>query len=250
MKKKITLLTIAVMVGMLLLTGCRPSDEKLSEAETARSLMIEAKESAREKYLDITDSSMQKSLDELDEKAAEIEAIDFNKYSDKKIDEILPTIIEITTEYQNLQSGFETTLETETKEKEEAAKAIGVGSYLINKTGMNLIEVVLHDITADTYSDNLLGDGVTLEAGYVLMGVVLDINKDSSEWEFIVKNDSNTSFNLSSDSFAGVSEEGISIVLKYDAGSQNGAATIGNYSALEPMEETTSESSTESSSEG
>ncbi len=248
MKKNFTLLTIITVVGILLLTGCRPSDEKLSEVETAKSLMLEAQKSAKETYLDITDSSMEATLNELDEKAAEIEAIDFTKYSDKKIDEILPTITEITTEYQDLQSGFKTTYEAEQQDREEAAKTVELGAYLVNKTGMRLMEVTLHDVTNNTYSDNLLGDGVTLEAGYILMGVVLDINSDSSEWEFIVKNDSNTSYTLSCDSLKGASEQGVSVTLKYDSNSQSGSAVVGNYAALESVDETTSESSSEASS--
>ncbi len=249
MKKKLNLLLITMMAGMLLLSGCRPSDEKLSEVETARNIMLEAKENARETYLDITDSSMQNTLDELDKKASEIEEMEFTKYSNKKIDEILPQITELTENYQSLQSGFETTLKTETEEKAEAEKATGVEAYLINKTGMNLTEVVLHDVTTDTYTDNLLGEGVILESGYTLMGVVLEINKDSSEWEFVVKNENNTSYTLSSDSFNDVDENGVSVTLKYNSDSQSGSAMIGNYSALESIDETTEDSSSEVSSQ-
>ncbi len=251
MKRKITLLAITMMVGMLLLTGCRPSDEKLSEVETAMGLLLEAQGSAKEVYLDITDDSMQQTLDELDKKVAELEQIDFTKYSDKKIDEILPTITELTSQYQSLQSGFETVLDTETKEKEEAARITGLGAYLINNTGMNLIEVVLHDITQDTYSENLLGDGVTLESGYILMGVVLDVDNNSSEWEFVIKNDNNTSYTLSCDSLEGADKDGISITLKYDSNAQTGSVVIGGYSVDEAStEESVENAASEAASEG
>ena len=52
MTRKKILLPIITAALMLALTACGPSDEKLSEAETARSLLVEAKNSAEETYLD------------------------------------------------------------------------------------------------------------------------------------------------------------------------------------------------------
>ena len=68
-KKKSILMMIAVMA--LLLVGCRPSDEKLSEAEQARSLLMQVKQTAEDTYLDISDTTMRSSLDELALKEAE-----------------------------------------------------------------------------------------------------------------------------------------------------------------------------------
>ena len=98
--RKTILIMITAMI--LLLVGCRPSDEKLAEAEEARNLLLQVKQTAEDTYLDISDTSLRSSLDELAGKEAEIEQIDFTTLSDKKIDEILPTITELTNSYQNL----------------------------------------------------------------------------------------------------------------------------------------------------
>ena len=249
MKKKITVFTL-VLSMMLALCACKPSDEKLSEAETARGVLLEAKESAEATYLDITDSSKKSELEELSKEVAEIEALDFTKMSDKKIDGVLPKITELTQEYQSLNSEFDETLAAETKKKAEKDKYSNVGAYLVNKTGMNLTEVVLHDLSEDTYTDNLLGDGVVLEAGYTLMGVVLDINKSSADWEFIVKNDNNTSYTLACDSLAGADEAGISITLKYSDSDKTGSASLGSYTVLkEPETAENGDDATNASSE-
>ena len=74
------------LMTALLLVACKPSEEKLNEAETTRGALIEAKNNAENTYLDITDSSLRGVLDELAEKEADIEKANFNKMSDSMID--------------------------------------------------------------------------------------------------------------------------------------------------------------------
>jgi hypothetical protein len=87
---------------------------------------------------------------------------------------------------------------------------------------MNLVSVVLHDKTTDTYSDNLLGDNVTLNSGYTLMGVVLDLTKASTEYEFVVTNDNNTDFSLPCDDLGSLKINETSITLRYDSETKTG----------------------------
>ena len=249
MNNKIGILSAIVITSVALLTACGPSDEKVMELETAIGLMMEAKESAFETYLDITDSSMESKLEELDARVKELEEIDYKNLSDAKIDEIIPTVTEVTEEYQSLQKNFDEILKKETDEKTEAEKHMNVGCYLVNKTGMNLTSVVLHDLTVDEYSDNLLGENVTLDAGYTLMGVVLDVNKESSEFEFIITNDNNTSFTLSCDDISSLKMDETSITLKYDADSKTGTASFFISDTSEGTTEDDSISSSETSSE-
>ncbi len=257
MKKRFGILSTTLLISAVLLSACGSSDEKRLEAETAKGLMIEAKESAEEVYLDITDSSQEEKLNELDSKVKEIEAIDLKKYSDTKIDETITTINEITEEYQNLQKDFESVLKKETKEKTEAEKHMDVRCYFINRTGMNLSKVVLHDITEDSYSDNLLGENISLNSGYILMGVVLNVTRSSSEFEFVVTDENNTSYTLTCDDLTSLKIDEVSITLKYDTETKTGSAIFFvNNSSGESVEESSSSSSgasseaSKSSSEG
>ncbi|MBO6242436.1 MAG: hypothetical protein J6O61_16665 [Butyrivibrio sp.] len=253
MKKNIFVLAATFIISATLLAGCGATDEKVLELETAVGLMMEAKESAEETYLDITDSSMEQKLQELEEKAKEYVELDYKRITDSKIDEIIPEINEITAEYQSLQQGFSETLEQETKEQAEAEKHMNVQCYLVNKTGMNLVSVVLHDITEDTYSENLLGGNVTLNAGYTLMGVVLDVTKASSEFEFVITNDNNTEFTLSCDDLSSLKIDETSITLRYDSESKTGSASLfvsdTSDAGTEEENVTSSEASTASSEE-
>ncbi|SFQ22064.1 hypothetical protein SAMN04487928_12450 [Butyrivibrio proteoclasticus] len=254
MKKKIGIIGTIIIMSAALLAGCGPTDEKVMELETALGLMMEAKESAEETYLDITDSSMEEVLKELDEKAQKYEDIDHKKYNDTKIDTAIEEINGITAQYQSLKSGFESVLQKETEEKKEAEKHRDVQCYLINKTGMNLVSVVLHDKTTDTYSENLLGDNVTLNSGYTLMGVVLDLTKASTEYEFVVTNDNNTDFSLPCDDLASLKINETSVTLKYDSEKKTGSASLfisdsGNATSgdTETENETSSKASSTSS---
>ncbi len=226
-KKKIIPLIAALMA--VLLVACGPSDEKLAEAEEARNLLSQAKQTAEDTYLDVSDTSQRSILDSLSDKEAEIEQLDFTKMNDKKIDEILPSIAELTESYQNIGKELSGVLTSETQIKEEKAKHKGLEVYFINKTGMNLSKIVLHDISENTYSDNCIGDGVVLQSGYTLMGVALDIYSDSSEWEFLITDDAGTEYNLSCESLKGEDLKGASVVLSYDSAAATGEATLGGY---------------------
>ncbi|MBR4669686.1 MAG: hypothetical protein IKO84_03720 [Butyrivibrio sp.] len=232
MKKRIIVGALTVLLTGTMLVACKPSEEKLNEAETTRQVLIEAKRSAEETYLDITDSSKKSELDELAKREAEIESLDFTKMSDKKIDAVLPDITGLTEEYQSLKNTLDSTLSSEKNAKDEAAKHMDLGSYIINKTGLNIIEVKIHDVTADTYSDNLLGEGVVLEQGYTLMGAVLDVNVTSSEWEVIIKDENNTSHTLQCGDLKSANKEGIALVISLDSATGAGKAEIGDYNGL------------------
>ena len=249
MKSKRKFIPIIAAMMAVLLVACGPSDEKLAEAEEARNLLAQAKQAAEDTYLDVSDTSQRSLLDSLSDKEAEIELLDFTKMNDKKIDEVLPTITELTESYQNIGKELSGVLTSETQIKEEKAKHKGLEVYFINKTGMNLSKIVLHDISANTYSDNFIGDGVTLQSGYTLMGVTLDIYSDSSEWEFIITDDAGTEYTLSCDSLKGEDLKGASIVLNYDSTAAIGEVTLGGYfPEPEPEPTETTEVGTEAES--
>lgn len=253
MKKSKVLTNLAVAALGLMLVACGPSNEKLQEAEEARSLLLQAREVAEQTFMDITDSSNKEKLKELSGKASEIEALDFSKMDDKKIDEVLPSITEMTDEYQSLGVDMTAILDKETAVREEKAKHEQRDVFFINKTGMNLSKVVLHDLTKDLYSDNYIGEGVTLADGYTLMGVTLDIYKDSNEWEFVVTDEGGTDYVLSCGSIRELDQNGVTIVLEYNTNTKSGSAEVPTEEEEEeledPIEFITEESAAETSGE-
>ncbi len=243
MRKRKFFLLIMITVMAAVLVACGPSDEKLMEAETARNLLLEARETAESTYLDISEITQRAKLDELSERVTEVEAIDFTKMNDKKIDEVLPSIQELTDEYQSVQGGLSETLKAETEVKEEKARHTEVNVCFINKTGMNLSRIVLRDVTRGTESDNYIGDGVILGDGYTLMGPALDLYEGSTEWEFVVTGEDGTDHILESPDLRNGGSR--SIVLKYDSATGTGTAEF----APDPKEAET-ENASENAAEG
>ncbi len=215
-----------IMILTAALTACGPSDEKLMEAETARGLLLEAREEAENTYLDVSDTSQRAALDDLATKVAEIEALDFSKMNDKKIDEVLPSITELTEGYQEIQGGLSDTLQAETQIKQEKESHAEIDVYFVNKTGMNLSKIVLKDMTRNTLSDNYLGEGVVLNDGYTLMGAALDVYRDSTSWELVITDDAGTEYDINCDELKGKELKGASIVLTYDKETGTGSAEI------------------------
>ena len=245
MKKKS--LWLPALLLALTLTACGPSSEKLAQAQEAINLMTGAGQTANETFLDITDTSFKARLDELSAKETELAATDLTKLNDKKIDELLPSINEVTDAYNALNAEMSQILTTETAEREERGKHNEQKAYLVNKTGMNLSEIKLHDISSGTVSDNYLGEGVILQDGYTLMGVSLDLYSNSSSWEFIIKNDVDTEFTLPCPSLFPPVEDGVSVELIIDPVSGEGSVNVGGYVVLE--ETVTDEAATEADSE-
>lgn len=242
MSKRIIKNLIVGTVCIVLLCGCGASKEKLSEAEAAMSALLEAKQKAEETYLDMVDSSKADTLDELSAKEAEISEIDITKLNDKKIDELLPQLQELTEQYNTIGTELNKTLDKENEERKERLKHTSVDVFFVNKSGMNLKSIILHDISADIKSDNFIGDEVTLNAGYTLMGAQLDLYEDSSSWEFLITDENGTEYTLPSANLKEISDDGASIVLKYDSKGGTGSAEIGAYVALkEPEEEAAKE---------
>lgn len=238
MKKRFCINVMLGAVTAILIMGCGVSEEKLSQAESAKSDLIEAKQKAEQTYLDMVDSSNRDTLDELAGREAEYEDMDISKLNDKKIDELLPQLQELTEQYNQTQSKMDKTLEKETEERKERQKHSSVDVFFVNKTGMNLKSIILRDITQNINSDNYIGDGVTLNAGYTLMGAQLDLYEDSSEWEFVIKDENGTEYNLPSDNLKDIGQDGASIVLKYDSKEGTGSASTGSYVAIKEPEET------------
>ncbi len=226
MKKRIVLATALMAITLV---GCKPSEEKIAEAEDARLQLQTARQTAEETYLDIADTSLRSELDKLGVKVIEIEAIDFTKLSSKKIDEKLPEMAELMKEYSAIQNKLDGTFQNEQAVNAEIAKNVQISAYFLNKTGFDITSIVLHDKTTDTYSGNLIGE--TLADGYTLMGVVLEIHTDSSEWEFLVKDSYDTERSFGCEDLKEVAESGVAVTFDFDAETNTGSVIFGRYFA-------------------
>lgn len=244
MTGKKTFLPIVTVALILALTACGVSADKISAAEEARSRLIEAKNTAEETYLDVSDESLKGQLSDLSGQVSEIEALEFGKMKEEDIDGLIPKLEELTGKYETLQGNLSSTLKTETETRAEKEKHTEVSVYFVNKTGLNLTEIKLHDLTRDAYSDNYIGEGVTLGNGYTLMGVVLDFYAGSSQWEFVVTDEADTDHILSCGDLKGEIDNGSPVILTYD--SKTGTGTAGSGVA---KEESGTESAAEASSE-
>ena len=228
MKSNRLIIGAGTLMMAVLLVACKPSPEKLNEAEVARAALVEAKNNAENTYLDITDSSLRGALDELAAKEKEAEKKDFTKMSDSMLELYIPKVKELTGEYVKIQELLNMKLAEDNVRREAAAKEALINAYIVNNTEFMITEMALHDITSDTISGNLLGEGVSLASGYTLAGVDLDIKIDSSQWEIVIKDDGGKVHSFTCGDFNQVSRDGVYVILNYDSSSGTGSAEIGN----------------------
>ena len=228
MKSNRLIIGAGTLIMAVLLVACKPSPEKLNEAEVARAALVEAKNNAENTYLDITDSSLRGALDELAAKEKEAEKKDFTKMSDSMLELYIPKVKELTGEYVKIQELLNMKLAEDNVRREAAAKEALINAYIVNNTEFMITEMALHDITSDTISGNLLGEGVSLASGYTLAGVDLDIKIDSSQWEIVIKDDGGKVYSFTCGDFNQASRDGVYVILNYDSSSGTGSAEIGN----------------------
>ena len=214
----------AIILGVIL-TACGVSQEKIDEAHTAIETMKKAKEETEASYLDITDSSRKNELDILAKEAEKYEATDVEKLGGK-IEDFISDVSELTQSYQSINNQFSYIKNQEALDKEEKAKHSYYNVYIQNKTGKNLDSIKLRDVVAEVSSDNFLGDDVTLQDGYILMGCQIDIYADSAEWIFILEDDEGGEHFLSCENLKGKNLEGKTFVLSIDPNSGEKTATI------------------------
>lgn len=247
-KKKICTILLTVLTGVMLV-ACKPSDEKLAEANTARNTLIEYRGRAEQKYLDLTEETNRAKLDELSARVDETLTVDFTKMSDKKIDEYLPTVRTLITEYEAIVGVLDKTYDSEEAQRTEAAKHQEIECYVLNKLGVNVTGLKLHDLTTDSYSDNLLGDGVVLNDGYTLMGIMLEIHADSKAWELTASDENGKEYVLPLENLIDNVDNGMSIILKMNTETGEAFAQIGSYISMPETENADSAGSGDSASE-
>lgn len=244
---RIRTLFIVLLAGAMLV-ACKPSDEKLSEAETARNTLIEYRGRAEQKYLDLTEESNRAKLDELSARVDETLTVDFTKMSDKKIDEYLPTVRAIISEYEDIVGVMDKTYDSEEADRVEAAKHQEIECYVVNKMGVNLTSLKLHDVASDSYSDNLLGDDVVLTDGYTLMGIMLQVYADSKDYELVASDENGKEYVFACGNLVGQGEDGMSITLKMDTDTGEAVADFGSYISIPKTENADAAASGDSAS--
>ena len=211
-----------------MLAACGASKEQKEEAASAVSSMKEARQTAETTYLDITDSSRGRELEIIGKEADTVEAVNIDKLSEKKADEVISKARELTSTYKSMGDEFAQILAEETAIREERAKHTFYEVYILNETGKNLIDINFQDERTDETSWHLLGEGAVLKNGYTLMGCSLDICEGTTEWTFICEDENGQEYYCRCQNFAGRDLSGKTAVLRLDPEStQNeGTATI------------------------
>ncbi len=215
-KKKCMICLMSIMA--ISLTACGPSEEKLSEVQVALQAMDNARSIAQDTYGDLIDSSYGEQLETLVSASEKFDELEYEKMNDTKIDEVLPSINELTASFEALESSL---LEISEKEKQEAeleGRYVDVQGYIVNKTGQTITSIILRDEAEDTDSDNMIIDGVELGSGEILMGIVFEVYVPTDKWSIVITTAEGNSYtaevegldeaDLFGMTFEGLSEDG------------------------------------------
>ena len=246
MIKKVTfgLLLLLVLAGML--TGCGISKEKSQAIESAKESLHNARYKAETNYGTLTDDAFGGQITELGEKADQIDQTGIHKMDEQEAEGFLNTITELTTKYGVLQASIDEEAQKEKQVKKQREETLEVPVYICNGTGRTLTMIKMTDMSSRT--DNiLLSDGQILGINQILLGGVVNVRKDSTEWQITAVDDTNQTLVFENVDLSGAKTEGISLTLEC---TENGnTANMGSYVSEKATDQSTVSESCESTAE-
>ncbi|MCR4901891.1 MAG: hypothetical protein K6A23_03460 [Butyrivibrio sp.] len=232
--RKVNAYMTGVIVAAVILTACGPSKEKLSEVEVELQELESAKELTEETFGNLIDSSYALELSTMDQAVKDLAALEYDKMKDEKIDEIIPTINELTEKYEKIENELLEIAENEKEQAELEGRYTDIQGYIINKTGLTITGIVLEDEEQGTESENVLGEDVTLSNGETFMGAIFEIYAPTDVWNLIITSSDGKEYIAT---ISGLDEnEKFSITMQTASDNGTFSAIAGSY-AIEESEE-------------
>lgn len=193
------------------LTGCGPSEEKITQAQEAYAALTQLHNQVVEAHTHISDNSLDQNLIALAQQVKEIEAYNLNEFKDEEIDALLDTMSSLTDSYDEYLSAINTIQEQET-----AAVLTEIPLTLQNNTEMTFHALTLYSENNVSQKTDVLEDTSGLSPGQYLAGLVIYKDASATPWILKLENSEGTSYEIQLPVNT-YREDGVSLTLTYDS---------------------------------
>lgn len=211
--RRITL--ICSVLICLILTGCGgPSEEKIAQAQSTYTQLVETHNQVVEAHRQIADASFDDKLVALAEKTGKIKEFNLNEMKDEDIDLLIETMNSIISSYQECLQAI-----NETKGQEEAAVLTPILLTLYNSTDQTFQMLTLYEKGDSSVKSNVLEDTSGFGSGQSLTGLMIYRDVDNTPWILELENTDGTSFEIELP-VENFSAEGESLTLSIDSETQ------------------------------
>lgn len=168
----------------LILTGCGgPSEEKIAQAQSTYTQLVELHNQVVEAHKEISDASLDNKLVALAEKAGKIEDFNLSEMKDEDIDVLIETM-------NSIISSYEECLQTinDIKGQEDAAVLTPILITLLNSTDQTFRTLTFYEKDDTSAKSDVLEETSGLGPGQSLAGLMIYRDVDNTPWILELEN--------------------------------------------------------------
>lgn len=210
-KRNKTVFFVAISVFLLLLGACGPSQETVAKAQQKYAQMVEIHNEVVEAHRQIKDNSLDQALRELGGRAAAMKDYNLSEMKEEEIDRLVADMDSIIASYKEYQ-----TMISDLKAQEDAAVRTMIPVKIYNGSSFSFEELRLYEKGEGGTQGNALEGMEPFAPGQTLEGLAIRRNVENTPWLLSLLDTEGGAFEISLP-VEEYGEEGISLVLSYDA---------------------------------
>ncbi len=195
----------------ILLAGCGPSEEKITQAQALYAQLADLHNQVVEAHKGIADDSLDQNLVALGKKVEQIGQYDLSEFKDEQIDLLMESM-------RSIIDSYEEYLETinQIKAQETAAVLTSIPVTLSNNTEFTFQTLQLYSINDPSQNANVLEDTSGFAPGQTITGLVIYRDVSSTPWNLVLQSADGASHEFELN-VKGYSESGVTLTLTYDS---------------------------------
>ena len=209
--KYIKTFSVIFLLSCFLLTGCGPSEEKITEAQNKYRELTELHNQVVEAHKTIAGNSLDEDLVALSEKLAQMDDFNLNEMKDEEIDTLIASMDTLMTTYQDFLTSI-----AQLKANEEASVIVTIPITISNESDLSFQSVMLFEKNEDTTKENLLAEELSFKKGQHITGLFIYRDVSNTPWILELEDVDGNSYEIELPVKV-YTEEGCSLTLSYDS---------------------------------
>lgn len=209
MKKKLGICVLVMIVSMAM-AACEPSQEKLTEAQTKYSALVEKHNTVVEEHKEIEDDSLDAALAKLEESVNQLKEYNLAELSNEEIDVLVEQMDALSLQYDEKQAEI-----TKIKNHEDTLILTDIELSVKNAFSKDFQSLYLYEKGSSDQGTDLLADLEGLKMGEVIDGLIIEEDVDQTPWILVVEDTETNSYEIEID-MAAYEGDDIELALTYD----------------------------------
>ncbi len=197
------------LLACILLTGCGPSEEKITAAQSKYTQLVDIHNQVVAAHKEISGDTLDSDLTALSEQLGQMDDYNLLEMKDEEIDTLIASMDTLIASYEESLTSI-----AQIKAEEEASVIVTIPLTLSNNSGLNFSKLMLYE-KGTSSKENLLKDETSFGNTQHMTGLFIYRDVDNTPWVLEAEDaeGNNYQFELPVDTYT---EEGISLSFSYD----------------------------------